>query len=193
MRRCRGRGGQGQLTTRARLIIARQPVISLQLLSGPMPRRATAVPRSPEMCDVITPSGDTPALCRSAESEPIGQQTDPVSKCVNSDQVLSPARLVSDSGHSKDTGSSGDTASTASLHDSDIADDPDEIWNDLGLVALDTPVQPRRRRRLNTPSTGASSPHVTWPRSASTRKVTRTKTLAAQSVLYNENTKTPWW
>ena len=52
---------------------------------------------------------------------------------------------------------SSDTTSTASLHDSDIMDDPQNTWESLGLVELETPARPRQRRRLNTSSTDLST------------------------------------
>ena len=90
---------------------------------------------------------------------------------LNSDTPSSAGQVGSDCGSTK--GSSGtlshgdsnstisissyDTASTASRHDSDIMDDPQNTWENLGLVELETPVWPRRRRRLNTPSTDVST------------------------------------
>ena len=62
----------------------------------------------------------------------------------------------SDSNSTLSTNSS-DTASTASLHDYDIMDDPQNTWENLGLVELETLVRPRQGRRLNTPSTDAST------------------------------------
>ena len=50
-----------------------------------------------------------------------------------------------------------DTASTVSFHESDVSDNPEDMWMTLGLIALETPAQPRRRWRLNTLSTEASS------------------------------------
>ena len=44
-------------------------VVSLELPSTPTPRRAPAVPRSFELHNVITPSGDTPSLCRNITHE----------------------------------------------------------------------------------------------------------------------------
>ena len=45
--------------------------------------------------------------------------------------------------NSKLSTNSSDTASTASLHDSDIMDDPRNTWENLGLVELEIPVRPR--------------------------------------------------
>ena len=59
--------------------------------------------------------------------------------------------------YSTDSSSSDDTTTTVSLQESDLADDPEQVWDNLGLVAPDTPMQPYRRRRLNTPGTEASS------------------------------------
>ena len=39
--------------------------------------------------------------------------------------------------------SSDDTASTVSFHELDVADDPEDMWMALGLIALETPAQPR--------------------------------------------------
>ena len=52
---------------------------------------------------------------------------------------------------SSGSSSSDDTATTVSFHESDTAEDPEDTWMALELTAIDTPVQPRRRR-LNTPS-----------------------------------------
>ena len=63
---------------------------------------------------------------------------------------------------------SSDTASTTSLHDSDIADDPQNTWQSLGLVELETLARPRQRGRLNRPSTNVctrfhqKSPRVSY-------------------------------
>ena len=54
--------------------------------------------------------------------------------------------------------STNDTASTVSLGRSSDSDDPDQVWATLGLTAIATLAPPARRRRLNTPSTDASSP-----------------------------------
>ena len=59
--------------------------------------------------------------------------------------------------HSTLSTNSSDTASTASLHDSDIMDGPQNTWENLGLVELETPARPRQRRRLNTSSTDVST------------------------------------
>ena len=48
-------------------------------------------------------------------------------------------------------------ASTTSLHDSDMVDDPQNTWENLGLVELETPARPRQCRRLNTPSIDVSA------------------------------------
>ena len=50
-----------------------------------------------------------------------------------------------------------DTASTASFHDSDIMDDPQNTWENPGLVELETPVRPRQQRRLNIRSPDVST------------------------------------
>ena len=171
-----------------------RPIVSLELPATPTPRRALAVPRSMELHDVITPSGDTPSLCRMHAHEPkdtkmvgISRKLDSsesrhsmtsseehLSSCtvsLDSNTPSSAGQVYSDCGSTK--GSSGtlshgdsnstisinssDIASTASLHDSDIIDDPQNTWENLGLVELETPVRPRQRRRLNTPSTDVST------------------------------------
>ena len=171
-----------------------RPIVSLELPATPTPRRAPAVPRSLELHDVITPSGDTPSQCRMHAHEPkdiemlgISRRLDfsksrhsmtsseeHLSSCtvsLNSDTPSSAGQVGSDCGSTK--GSSGtlshgdsnntisinssDTASTASLHDSDIMDDPQNTWENLGLVELETPIRPRQRRGLNTPSTDVRS------------------------------------
>ena len=168
--------------------------VSLELPSTPTPRRASAVPRSLELHDVITPSGDTPSLCRMHAHEPQDTEVPGISRkldfsesrhsMTSSDEHLSSCNVSLDSdtpssarqvdsdrdatksssstlshsdSHSTISVNSSDTASTASLHDSDILDDPQNTWENLGLVELETPVRPRQRRRLNTPSTDVST------------------------------------
>ena len=172
-----------------------KPIVSLELPSTPTPRRAPAVPRSLELHDVITPSGDTPSLCRmhahepkdtellvgiprkldfSESRHPMTSSEEHLSYCtVNLDSNTSSSARQVDSDRGSTESSSGtlshsdshrtisvhssDTASTASLHDSNILDDPQNTWENLGLVELETPVRPRQRRRLNTPSTDVST------------------------------------
>ena len=170
------------------------PVVCLELPSTPTPRRAPAVPRSLELHDVITPSGDTPSLCRyiaqeRGDNEMVGISrrlifSESRNSLASSEELVSSrtVRLNSDTSsregqvglggglassstvilsHSDSISTlstnSSDTASTASLHDSDIMDDPQNTWQNLGLVELETPVRPRQRRRLNTPSTDVST------------------------------------
>ena len=171
-----------------------RPVVCLELPSTPTPRRAPAVPRSLELHDVITPSGDTPSLCRNIAQERDDNEMPGISRrlnfsesrnsLANSEEQLS-SRTVSLNSHTSSpkghVGSGGgsassstitlshsdshstlstnssDTASTASLHDSDIMDDPQNTWENLGLAELETLVQPRQRRRLNTPNTDVST------------------------------------
>ena len=60
----------------------------MELPSTPTPRRAPAVPRSLEIGDIITPSNDTPALCRSV---PIRHNTAEVlPKCLDLSEPESP-------------------------------------------------------------------------------------------------------
>ena len=171
-----------------------RPTISLELPSTPTPRRAPAVPRSLELHDVITPSGDTPSLCKMHPHEPpdtkalgisrkldfseskhsmsssderpsscnvsLSSHTPSTSRRMDSDRdetESSSCTLSHSDSHSTISVNSSDTASTASLHDSDILDDPQNTWENLGLVELETPVRPRQRRRLNTPSTDVST------------------------------------
>ena len=171
-----------------------RPTVSLELPSTPTPRRAPAVPRSLELHNVITPSGDTLSLCRMHPHEPqdtdalgisrkldfseskhsMSSSNERLSSCnvnLDSDTPSTSRRMDSDrdetesssstlshrDSHSTISVNSYDTASTASLHDSDILDDPQNTWESLGLVELETPVRPRQRRRLNTPSTDVST------------------------------------
>ena len=61
-----------------------RPVVSLELLSTPIPQRAPAVPHSLEMNDVIAPSHDTPALHRStARHTPANEPGTMLPKCLN--------------------------------------------------------------------------------------------------------------
>ena len=133
------------------LSLPERPVISLELPSTPTPQRAPAVPHSLEMNDIITPSHDTPAFHRSTNQQipPNDFETLPPT-CLDFSHCISLQ-------HSSSTDSSGDTASTVSFYDSDFAEDPEEVWASLGPVVLATPVQPRQRRRPNTPSTDVSS------------------------------------
>ena len=126
-----------------------RPVIDLDLPSTPTPRRAPAVPRSLNINDVIMPSGDTRALCMSAHPPRLSSDLDLVQPMsLDFSECVAAQTVVSDS--------SNDTASTVSLHESEIADDPRETWALLGLTALVTPEQPRRRHRPNTPGAEAS-------------------------------------
>ena len=133
----------------------------LPLPPPPIPRRAPAVPRSMEIQDVITPVRDTPVLYRCMDHPSGHHDPGPISKRLefsdgdSSSSSLS-TKMVSHSEQSTDS-STDDTASTVSLHDSGMPDDLEETWNQLGLMALDTQVQPRRCRQLDTPSTEASS------------------------------------
>ena len=171
-----------------------RPVVCLQLPSTPTPRRAPTVPRSLELHDVITPSGDTPSLCKNIARERNDNEMLGISGRLNfsesrnshasSEEQLSSRTIGlnldtsllerqvglgdgsassstitlshSDSNSTLSTNSSH-TALTASLHDSDIMDDPQNTWENLGLVEPETPVRPRQRRRLNTPSTDMST------------------------------------
>ena len=137
-------------------------VVSLELPSTPTRRRALAVPRSLELHDVITPSGDTPSLCRNITHEHNDHEMSVISRRLNflesqtplisSDDHLSSSTisLKSDASssdghvgsrtasarnstttvsqgdsHDSISSNSSDTASTASLHDSDVVDDPE--------------------------------------------------------------------
>ena len=147
------------------LSLPERPVINLELPSTPTPRRAPAVPRSLDINDIITPSRDTPPLYKSLTHSPCHDIEPILPRCLDfSDRHLSMVPSGSQS-HLiapqplEASVSLEDTAGTISLHGSDIADNPDDVWMAPGLTALETPGQPHLQRRLNTPSTEASSRH----------------------------------
>ena len=176
------------------LSLPHRPVVSLELPSTPTPRSAPAVPRSLELHDVITPSGDTPSLCRNITREhndhemsgisrrlnfsksktPLTSSDDHLSSsavslksdtsssdgpvCLGTALAHSPVTTVSQcDSHTGINANSSDTTSTAGLHHSDIVDDPQNTYEHLGLLELESPVRRSLRRRLNTPSTDVSS------------------------------------
>ena len=92
------------------LSLLERAVISLELLSTPIPRRASTVPRSLEINDIITPSHDTPAFHRSTNQRipPTDAETLPPTCIAFSDCIGLQ--------HSTSTESSEDTASTAFMN-----------------------------------------------------------------------------
>ena len=80
------------------LSLPNRPVINLDLPSTPTPRRAPAVPRSLNAHDVITPSGDTPALCRSAHPPRQSTALDVIQPmCLDFSECIATHNVVTDS------------------------------------------------------------------------------------------------
>ena len=147
------------------LSLLEKPVVSLELPATPTPRRAPAVPRSLDINDLIAPSRDTLALCRTPihtschDTEPIlpkcldflDRDSEMMSIVQQSPLIARRPSIVSISSY--------DIASTVSFHESDVANNPEDMWMALGLIALETPAQSHLQRRLNNQSTEASSHH----------------------------------
>ena len=138
------------------LSLPERPVLNLELPSTPTPRRAPAVPRSIEITHVIIPCLESPALSspRQMQRNSEHDNIQPKSLEFSAIEVSCSHSGSSPSG----TISTNDTASTVSIGRSSDSDDPDQVWATLGLTAIATLAPPARRRRLNTPSTDASSP-----------------------------------
>ena len=89
-----------------------RPVVSLELPSTPTPRRAPAVPRSLELHDVITPSGDTPSLCRNITREHNDLEILGISRRLNFSESKTPLTSSDDHLSSSTVSLKSDTSSS---------------------------------------------------------------------------------
>ena len=90
-----------------------RPVVCLELPSTPTPRRAPTVPRSLELHDVITPSGDTPSLCRHNAHEPRDTEMAGISRRLNFSESRNSLASSEEQLSSRTVSLNSDTSSSA--------------------------------------------------------------------------------